>query len=462
MNNEAFQRNHFENINWLFDLADSFDRFLIIKNLDNEIIYINKPILRFLGFNHTEIGNYNDFFNKILFSKYIYTDKRMSLIELNTKYGIKSLFTVTNNNLINGDSKRIGIIGMLNFFDISYDVNFYCKDFFYEINKRLDVMEKLDIGVVIFNNKLKLKYINGVALRYFGESYIDLYNNSIVDVLKKWKSDINIFDILTNGIKIYRIDKENETKFLSIEIFSTGNKNEQILVIKDISEKIRLYNLLEKTEKYNVMGQLAASTIHEIKNSVTSIKGFIQLMQMKSNSNSLYYESMLSESDRIIDLTKNYLGIIKNEKKLDIINLKDAIGKYMIFINAEAIRRKIKIIKKLDDVKVKIDYNHLKQILLNIFQNAFEAIGENGNIYLTTRFNNFKNKAIIRIVDNGCGIDRKDLKNIMKPLYTTKKEGTGLGLSVCKNILDIYKGEIKILSKKGCGTIVNIYLNAEK
>lgn len=232
------------------------------------------------------------------------------------------------------------------------------------------------------------------------------------------------------------------------------------IIVKNITEDLKYQKLIEQTEKYTIAGEFAATTIHEIKNSLTSVKGFIQLLQAKHKESSTYYETILDEVDRILALIKNYLGIVRsNEEGETEIDINGVINQYLLLFEAEAVRKKIKIEKRFGDVPpIKMDKNHLKQLILNVVQNSLHAIGENGKIILDTRYYTLKKRVVIRIVDNGGGIEKKYLKKVIEPLFTTKREGTGLGLAICKSIVELYNGDIKIFSKKGKGTLVKIIL----
>ncbi|SNX54292.1 ATP-binding protein [Thermoanaerobacterium sp. RBIITD] len=457
---------NFEDIegSWLYDLVNSSHEFIIIKNFKNDVIYINKFLLRFLGFYEDEvINNYNSFFNNVLLCDARKVGKNIFELNLNSKYGFDIKFKVIDNYLDDENGNKICIIEFLEFIKYTckttYDVNIYLNTLY----KRFRIVDLIDTGIILLDKNKNIEYMNRAALKLVRTNYSNSFKRNINEIIKRLDSNIDIDEILNKGMMIYRVKDDGNEYHLSIEIANTYDDSLQCLILKDVTEKIKLGEIIEQSEKYNLMGGLAASLIHEIKNSITSIKGFLQLMQMKYKDNHTYFESMLNESDRIIDLTMSYLGVVKNSKSDDKIDLNDAIEKYMLLIDAEAIQRHVKIIKDLNNTPlIKMDYNQLKQILLNIFQNALQAIDKDGKIYLTTRFNSYINKVIIRIADNGCGIDKKDLKKVMMPLFTTKKDGTGLGLSVCKNILDTYGGNIKILSKKGVGTIVKIYLQPLK
>ncbi|MDK2805754.1 MAG: two-component system, sporulation sensor kinase [Thermoanaerobacterium sp.] len=447
---------------WIFDLVDVSHKFIMLKNFEGEIIYINNVLLRLLGFNHDDIGeNYDFFFKNFFLNDAKKVEENIYDITLNSRYGFTLRFKMVDNFLDSDDGCRICIISTLNFvrseFNSVGDINAYL-DLLYN---RFRIIDMVDTGIILIDKRKHIEYVNKAACNLMNVDYKKIFHKDIVKLLKSLDESIEFDEIMSKKIVVYNI--KSSGRFLSIEVADTYDDKFFCLVIKDVTEKLRFGEIIEKSEKFNLMGALAVSLIHEIKNSITSIKGFLQLMQLKDKSDPAYFDTIISESDRIIDLVMSYLGVMRNSSDEDETDLNDLIEKYMVLIEAEARQRQIEIIKKLNEVPVvKIDNNQLKQILLNVFQNSFQAIGIGGKICLTTRFNSYKNKVIIKIADNGCGIDRENLKKVAMPLFTTKKDGTGLGLSICKNILSKYGGDLKILSKKGVGTIVNIYLELKK
>lgn len=449
------------NYNWIFDLVDGLKGFTILKNFDGEVIYINKVLLRLLGFNHDDIGgNYDFFFKNFFLNEAKKVDENIYDITLNSRYGFTLRFKMVDNFLNSDDGRKLCIISTLNFvkseLDTMRDVNAYL-DLLYN---RFKLVDMVDTGILLMDKRRRIEYINKAACQLMCLDYKKAYRKDAGKVLKSLDEKINFDEIVSNKIVVYNI--KDSGRFLSMEVADTYDDNFLCIIVKDVTEKLKFGEIIERSEKFNLMGSLAVSLIHEIKNSITSIKGFLQLMQLKDKANASFFDTIISESDRIIDLVMSYLGVVRNSPD-EGIDLNELIEKYMILIEAEAKHRQIEIIKKLREVPmVKIENNQLKQVLLNVFQNSFQAIGSGGKIWITTRFNSYTNKVIIKIADNGGGIDRETLKKVMVPLFTTKKDGTGLGLSISKNILNKYGGDLKIFSKKGTGTIVNIYLELKK
>ncbi|MDI6605233.1 MAG: ATP-binding protein [Thermoanaerobacteraceae bacterium] len=450
-----FETDGDQKLNWLYEILDSLHEFFILKNPNGVTIFLNKKLINFLGYAESDTnGNFNKFLRDVLHYSEIKEGGNLYKIGLKSKYGIKFYFNMTCNYINNSQNEKIGMIGFLK---LTEDYSKSCFNFF---KNRFQMIELLDIGIVIIDRDFNIEYLNESACSLLKVNYIEAVGKKINDILKRLNHDISVEDIMIKDRKVFYAINSNDEKFLSIEKGNMFDGSSCSIIIKDVTQNVKMDRIMEQTEKYNIMGELTASMIHEIKNSLTPIKGFIKILQTKYKDDQIYFESINSEVDRIIELTKEYLSIAKKEDSSNKIILKDVIEEYMTVIEAEAAHRNIEIIKRYNATPaVNIDPNHIKQLLLNIFQNAFQAINKNGTIILVTKFNPVTNKVIIKIADDGYGIERENLKRIMMPFYTTKKEGTGLGLPICKRILETYNGSLKILSKKGKGTIINIYLN---
>jgi signal transduction histidine kinase len=105
-----------------------------------------------------------------------------------------------------------------------------------------------------------------------------------------------------------------------------------------------------------------------------------------------------------------------------------------------------------------VDDNQIEQVIINLLLNSVHAIDEKGIISITTKMDTERNLAVIEIQDNGYGIPKGKLKRIFEPFYTTKSEGTGLGLAVSYGIIKNHQGDIEVLSEPGAGTLISIEL----
>jgi len=143
-------------------------------------------------------------------------------------------------------------------------------------------------------------------------------------------------------------------------------------------------------------------------------------------------------------------------------NINQVIEKSLALMENELFIRRITVLKDFDaDIKnFLLDDNQLEQVLINLLFNSAHAIGEKGVITIRSRMQSDKNRVVVEVEDNGCGIPQDDLKKIFEPFYTTKSGGmgTGLGLAVSYGIIRNHQGSVKISSEPGVGTVITISL----
>ncbi|WNQ09443.1 PAS domain S-box protein [Paenibacillus aurantius] len=230
---------------------------------------------------------------------------------------------------------------------------------------------------------------------------------------------------------------------------------------RDITEHKRTDELLRKSDKLSVVGQLAAGVAHEIRNPLTSLKGFLQLLRGSAKENQNYYDIMLSELERINVIVNEFLFLAKPQisgsGKNDVCHLlKDVIT----LLDTQAILSNIEIRFQPEGAAwVQCEENKLKQVFINILKNSMEAMPAGGVIRVeVTRPDSRQIR--IRVEDEGEGIPGERLPKLGEPFYTTKEKGTGLGLMMCFKIIEAHKGRITISSSLGAGTIVDVYLPA--
>lgn len=260
----------------------------------------------------------------------------------------------------------------------------------------------------------------------------------------------------------YRYKLENG-KWIHLEskgmpFYTDGENHYFFNVTRDITERKQNEELLLKAEKLSVIGELAASIAHEIRNPLTSLKGFIQYLQPVISDNSVFTNIMLAELDRINFIVSELL-VLARPQNLHVkpIILHSIIDHVIKLLESEANLKNIKIVKKLADMSVRIngEENQIKQVFINIMKNSLDAIEANGEIRIQTKRLN-DHQVLIRFSDNGCGISKELLPRLGEPFYTTREKGTGLGLLVSNKIIKDHQGSIHITSEINKGTIVDI------
>ncbi len=231
-------------------------------------------------------------------------------------------------------------------------------------------------------------------------------------------------------------------------------------ILRDITEEKRSEELLRRSEKLSVVGELAAAVAHEIRNPLTSIKGFIQMMENGVPEKDLYYQIVLSELNRIEQIISEMLVLAKPQsvcfqrKKIG-----HLIRHVLKLLEGQANLHNIQFIADLETDLQEIDCeeNQLKQVFINLIKNAIEVMPDGGKITVTCRKAE-NDQLLIRIIDQGPGIPEDRLSRLGEPFYTTKEKGTGLGLMVSFKIIKDHNGTMHFSSSIGEGTTVDVLL----
>lgn len=221
---------------------------------------------------------------------------------------------------------------------------------------------------------------------------------------------------------------------------------------------------LIKANKLSALGELASSIAHEIKNPLISIQGFARRIGTTEDRDKLekYAKFIEQEADRLTQVLTKLLGFSRmDEPKKDFLNMNDIVDDTVLFMEHHLTRFKnveIAVEKEPDLPLVQVDRIHVQQTVVNILMNAAQAMPGGGKILIKTgRGDQY---VFISITDNGVGIKEEDLEKIFEPFFTTKEkeQGTGLGLSLCKRLIEANAGKIEVESKVGEGTTFTIMI----
>ncbi|SDC77988.1 diguanylate cyclase (GGDEF) domain-containing protein [Paenibacillus sp. UNCCL117] len=216
-----------------------------------------------------------------------------------------------------------------------------------------------------------------------------------------------------------------------------------------------------RSEKLRVVGELASGMAHEIRNPLTTVKGFLQLSRAGNYNIKPWYEFIMDEINRMSMLTAEFLQFSKpHVTQYRIQSIHSCINRVISLLEPEATRlgHKIQFIHDNQDIRMLMDQDKMLQLLLNLSKNALEAMTEQG--FIDIHLNGQNGKAVIEICDTGKGIPEAELDKIFIPFYTTKDSGTGLGLSICHKIVQDHEGTIEVESFIGSGTKFTITMPA--
>ncbi|WP_227935011.1 PAS domain-containing protein [Alkalihalobacillus deserti] len=233
-------------------------------------------------------------------------------------------------------------------------------------------------------------------------------------------------------------------------------------ILKDISERKKLDDLIRKSDKLSVVAQLAAGVAHEIRNPLTTVKGFLQLFQKEQQFNPFYVSLVLEELVRVESIIYEYLTLAKP-------NVESVFKKIDIHVLIDQILTLTKAQSNMNNVTLEFEYEQvpviyglekqLKQVFINLLRNSIEAVTESGIIHVRI-LNHPDSQVCIQVEDNGCGIPYERIERLGEPFYSTKEKGTGLGLMVCYKIIEHHNGVLNIHSEEGLGTKMEVILPA--
>lgn len=279
-----------------------------------------------------------------------------------------------------------------------------------------------------------------------------------IDYIKKFFELVQQNGIVINYEASYPIMTGEPKDFLLTGVAIKWEGEDCILTIANDITTLRKYqNEFLRLNNLNVIGQMAASIAHEVRNPMTTVKGLLQLLGSKENYNEdrEYMDLMIEELDRANMIISDYLTISnKNIVEIKPQNLNAIIKTVFPLLQANAIENDINIHLQLNEIpELMFDKDEMRQLILNLVRNGIEAMPSGGFITIRTYQNG--NEVTLAIQDQGIGINQEVLKEIGTPFFTTKDNGTGLGLSVCYKIAKRYHARIDIDTSPE-GTVFNV------
>ncbi len=345
------------------------------------------------------------------------------------------------------------------------------------------IIENLEEGIIAVDNEGVIQGINKKACFLFsiprdteGEKLskymiVNDTGRSILEIIKSKDSDTKLLK-----------DNDNE-RILQINILPIGDSGRIIgTLIKafDITKTYESAQKLKRAEQLASLTTLAAGVAHEIKNPLGSISIYVQLIEkiIKKNMDNdcqcykdfrEYSDIIKEEISRLEETINSFLfSVRKLELNIEDVNINELILSTVSFLKYEIEKNNVNIDIKFDkdNLILKLDEKYIKQSLINIIQNAIDAMSENKDdnkkyIYITLK--TIDNYAVISIKDTGIGMKEDTINKIFEPYFTTKRHGTGLGLTNVVRIIEAHNGNITIESEYGNGSefIIKLPLQQE-
>jgi two-component system sensor histidine kinase HydH len=342
-----------------------------------------------------------------------------------------------------------------------------------------EVVANMANGLISLDSEGKIVSFNFLALELLGIEESKAQGMDLRSLIDFEKSGIQ--GTLTDCIPVldYEILLRKETdEVVPLALSATPIKDERsscegsVIIFRDLREIKFLQEKVKRSEKLAAIGELAAGVAHEIRNPLSSIRGFAQYLShaLKDKPQEKEYaETMVTEVDRINKVVTDLLTFARPaEIEVSPTDITDLIEHSIRLVEADARSRRVNIHKRVSDLsKLPLDTNQITQALLNLLLNAMQAVTPGGNIEIGAELNAANSCLYLWIEDDGQGISPGQKEKIFEPFFTTRKAGTGLGLPIVHKIAENHNGEVRVESPpkkrlKGCRFTIIIPIDVGK
>lgn len=457
-------------INTMPDLKLSQKESMVVSHIgknpeDQNVFYVLKPVIPFLSERKTIYNNslpeqYIERWNNYVSGKYIIVGLKMDELKAAQKEDVRRAIISAIILLILGSASLFFLFILQNY----YLINNTLKSLeTYTAN----VVNSMPNGLISLDSKGRITTLNQNGANLLGLTFSDVKGKHLDQVMKE--CDLKKTILPTSDIIEQQMECQiNDGSVIPISTTSSLLKDEnddvigKVIILRDLRDIKNLEKKIERSERLASLGRMAAGIAHEIRNPLSSIKGFAQYFQRKFRQGSQdanYALVMVNEVDRLNRVIQDLLNFAKPQeakfKSVDIIAIMEHTLKLM---ESDLREKKIHVVKNYDQAipQISADADMITQSLLNIYINAIEAMDENDTMVLDVHL---ENEGInIFIEDSGKGISKADLLKIFDPFFTLKSGGTGLGLAIVYRIVENHHGEIEVKSEPGKGASFRIYL----
>ncbi|PKN20978.1 MAG: hypothetical protein CVU71_04165 [Deltaproteobacteria bacterium HGW-Deltaproteobacteria-6] len=338
------------------------------------------------------------------------------------------------------------------------------------------IIESVDTGIMTTTLQGRIKTFNRAAETITGLHFRSIENRQIKDVFPVFASlfDVNDDEWIKGRREITLTGREGTQVHLGCSISPLKDRHDvqigRILIFQDLTEIKRMEENLEKSKRLALIGEMAAGLAHEMRNPLASITGSIQLLGQAANmeeTDRRLMQIIMRGKDRLDNFVRDFLLLARPvPESRETISVDDVAEEVLENLKmSDEWAEGIKVVKKFSGRKKAFaNKEQIRQIIQNLILNAVQAMEGAGNLFLeikTVNLEDRKDYTAIKVTDDGCGIEEKDLKNVFEPFFTNKEKGTGLGLAIVSRIVDGYGGKVKIESQINLGTSVTVWLPCE-
>lgn len=354
---------------------------------------------------------------------------------------------------------------------------------YFTLDMRGMILEANETGMKLLGEKGRGSLQRVGFVRYIGIDDHDTWSGCRDEVLRtRGKVQCRVTIVRKDGVRLdaqidampEQVDESRPKKMWVVvsditawkraeEVLRRDKETVDLLIQERTSQLLKSQEQLSKAERLSDIGTLAATIAHELRNPLSAIKMAAYNIKRKKSGEPVeqHIETINKKVDDSEQIISNLLFYSRLKKPtFDSVNIASLINDTLSLTLARLEQKKVRVktsLKSLKSISIKGDGLQLKEVFHNILNNAFDAVQEKTGVVIITGSRK-KGWVEIDISDNGSGIEKENIKNLFAPFFTTKSRGTGLGLTVSKQIVSMHRGDIGIESEKGKGTTVYIRL----
>ena len=326
----------------------------------------------------------------------------------------------------------------------------------------VSMFDSMDLGIMMLTTDGCVLDVNQKALQYMGCGKNEVLTKHYSQLIKFFTYDrelaVQFFSKLQRKEKaslLIQKGEDSEPLYYELKVFFDSNSQLYIISIFDHTSYMKLQGQLKEQSYLKELGQMSASIAHEIRNPLTALKGFIELLKSEAPTEQEHYFTIMESEFQRLDIILSDLLFLSSPRKISVqkVDLVEIAKEVIDFMQFEALMHEVILQLEFDDQMQHVILGNnvrLKQMLINILKNAIQATENSGTItiqlFVTTK------DVQIYVQDKGIGMDEETRKNLFSPFFTTKEQGTGLGLPLVKKVVDDFNGTIEVESELNVGT----------
>ncbi|AET66095.1 PAS domain S-box [Desulfosporosinus orientis DSM 765] len=312
--------------------------------------------------------------------------------------------------------------------------------------KLTNILESITDVFFTLDHQWRFIFVNEEAEKYWLKGRDELIGNNIWDLFPEARSEYYLFNKALKNTEAAHFEIRGYHTDVPYEVHAYPSEEGLSVYYHNIFERRMFEKEMARLDRLNLVGQMAAGIGHEIRNPLTTVKGFLQLLGGKEEfrQSKGYFELMIEELDRANSIITEFLSLAKN-KTVDLkpLILNELIENLFPLIQADAMVSDKEIKLQLQDVEtLPLNEKEIRQLILNLVRNGVEAMSKGGALTIRTFMEG--EEIVMAVQDEGCGIKDEDLEKVGTPFFTTKENGTGLGLATCFSIAARHNAKIDI------------------